>query len=186
MANATFNDLFKVYPNRNAELRSVARTAYEFGATISQEPSAALSGGMDEHAIVRQRSYIKKVTAQVDALRARPLPDLPGTHPTGFPINMSDPYDWFVEEVGGAHVAMNEQTSLIAEYWMLFATELAKSQSAALAGGLSEFDHKRAINNIGTIEKLLDEMAAQPTIIDLPETSLPGSELGQTRPAAAG
>lgn len=134
MANESFETLFKIYPNRNAELRSCARTAFEFGKTIAKEPSASLSGGLDEHAIRRQRSYIEKVRAQTEALRARPLPDLPGTHPTGFPINLNEPYDFFVEEIGGAKVALNEQTSLLSEYWMILAVELAKSQSASLAG----------------------------------------------------
>jgi len=54
-----FSDLFKVYNNRNSELRSIAKTVYEFGKTIAREPSAAHSNGLDEHAIQRQRSYVE-------------------------------------------------------------------------------------------------------------------------------
>lgn len=42
-----FNDVFKVYPDRNRELRAAAKSAYEFGKTVSQEPSAAHSNGLD-------------------------------------------------------------------------------------------------------------------------------------------
>jgi hypothetical protein len=52
------NDLHQIYPNRNSELRSVAKQCYEFGQTIAREPSAAHTNGLDEHAIERQRQYI--------------------------------------------------------------------------------------------------------------------------------
>ena len=55
----SFEALFKKYPNRNAELRAVANAAYEFGKTIAKEPSAALSSGLDEHAIKRQEAIYR-------------------------------------------------------------------------------------------------------------------------------
>lgn len=175
----TFEDLFTIYPNRNSELRSVARTTYEFGKTIAQEPSAALSSGLDEHAIARQRSYLDYALAMIDAIAAKPIPDLPGSHPVMFPVNMSVKYDFFTTDLNGEAVAINEQTGLIAEQWMIMSVELVKSQSAALAGSLVNYDHKRAVNNIGVMRKLLDEMEAR-GIMDLPETAEPGSELGKT------
>jgi len=60
---------------------------------------------------------------------------------------------------------------------MIAAVELVRSQSAALAGSLVEFDYERAVNNLGTISKLLDEIAARP-FLDLPETAEPGSGYG--------
>ncbi len=149
MANADFADLFKKYPNRNAELRSVAKSAYEFGKTVAQEADAALGS---------------------------PIPDLPATHPTGFNINLSEPYQMFVQDINGEQVPLNEQTELLAQYWMLTAVELSQSQSASMAGSLTEHDYKRAINNIGVMRKLLTEMTARP-VLDLPETAVPGSEL---------
>ena len=67
-----FEDLFGIYPNRNAELRSLAKQCYEFGKTIAKEPSAALSSGLDEHALKRQKSYIDYAKGMVDALHAKP------------------------------------------------------------------------------------------------------------------
>ena len=51
-----FEELFVIYPNKNAELRMVAKVAYEFGRNIAKEPSAAVSIGVDEHAMKRQRA----------------------------------------------------------------------------------------------------------------------------------
>ena len=169
-----FNDLFIVYPNRNLELRSVVKQAYEFGKTIAAEPSAAHSNGLDEHALKRQRSYVDHADKMVASIAAKPLPDNPASHPTDMPINLSDPYVTFTTDVNGEQIPLNEATQLLAESWMILSVELAKSQSAALAGSLVEFDFARAKNNIAVIDKLLDEMEARP-FLDLPETAEPGS-----------
>lgn len=170
-----FNDLYKVYPNRNLELRSVVKQAHEFGRTIAMEPSAAHSNGMDEHALKRQRSYVEHSDKMIDALQSKPIPDNPASHPTQMPIDLSLQYLTFTGDVNGNQVPLNEATQLLAESWMILAVELAKSQSAAMAGSLVEFDFLRAKNNIGVINKLLDEMEARP-FLDLPETAEPGSE----------
>ena len=169
-----FNDLFVVYPNRNLELRSVAKQAHEFGRTIAMEPSAAHSNGLDHHALGRQRSYVDHAIKMVDSLAAKPIPDNPASHPTQMPIDMSDQYLTFTTDVNGNQVPLNEATQLLAESWMILAVELAKSQSAAMAGALVEFDYNRASNNLKVINKLLDEMEARP-FLDLPETAEPGS-----------
>jgi hypothetical protein len=169
-----FTDLFNIYPNRNRELRSLVKTMYEFGRTISQEPSAAHTHGLDVHALHRQRSYVEHAKAMVEALNAKPIPDNPGTHPTDLPIDLSTTYTSFVSSLNGSMVPLNEATELLAESWMFTAVELAKSNSAALAGSLIEFDYKRASNNLDVITKLLDEIEARP-MLDLPETAEPGS-----------
>lgn len=169
-----FNDLFKVYPNRNAELRTVVNQMYEFGKTIAAEPSSAHSNGLDEHAVTRQRSYVSYANSLVEKIHAKPLPDLPATHPTDLPINMADAYKTFTVGVGGEQVPINESTQLLAEQWMICAVELAKSQSAALAGSLAEYDYTRAVNNLAVLAKLLEEFASRP-FLDLPETADPGS-----------
>lgn len=172
-----FNDLFKVYPNRNLELRSVVKQAYEFGKTIAKEPSAAHSNGLDEHALRRQKSYVSHTIQMVNALNAKPIPDNPASHPTDLPINLSDTYVTFTTDVGGNQVPLNEATQLLAESWMIFAVELAKSQSASMAGSLVEFDFNRAKNNLDVLNKLLAEVEARP-FLDLPETAEPGSTYG--------
>jgi hypothetical protein len=169
-----FNDLFKVYPNRNSELRTLVKTMVEFGRTIAKEPSAAHSNGLDEHALRRQRSYVDHAVQTVEALAARPIPDNPHTHPTDLPIDLSLPYITFVTDVNGNNVPLNESTQLLAEKWMIAAVELAKSQSSAMAGAMVSFDYERAINNLAVVSKMLDEMEARP-FLDLPETSEPGA-----------
>ena len=99
---------------------------------------------------------------------------MPATHPVNLDINLSDPYITFTTNVGGVAVPLNEATQLIAEYWMITAVELAKSNSASVAGSLIEFDWIRAVNNLDTLNKLISEMTARP-ILDLPETAEPGS-----------
>jgi hypothetical protein len=171
------NDLHLVYPNRNSELRSVAKQCYEFGQTIAREPSAAHTNGLDEHAIQRQEAYIEHATKMVVALNASPIPDLPATHPTQMPVDFSVPYIYFTEDLNGNKIPMNEATQLLAEKWLLTAVEMAKSNSAAMAGSMVSFDHERATNNISSISKLLAEIKARP-FLDLPETAQPGSEHG--------
>jgi hypothetical protein len=172
------NDLHQVYPNRNSELRSVAKQCFEFGQTIAREPSAAHTNGLDEHAIARQEQYIAHAQDMVDSLNASPIPDMPATHPTQMPIDFSVEYIYFTEDLNGNQVPMNEATQLLAEKWLLTACELAKSNSAAMAGSLVSFDYERAVTNIASINKLLDEIKNRP-FLDLPETADPGSTHGK-------
>lgn len=169
-------EMHKIYPNRNAELRAVSKQFFEFGFTIAQEPSAAHSSGMDEHSIERQYQYLEHANAIVDALNASPIPDLPITHNPLKPIDLSKEYVYFLEDIGGNNVPINEYTQLMAEGWLMASVELAASQSASLAGSLVEFDHSRSKNNLAALRKLLDEIAARP-FLDLPETAQPGSTL---------
>jgi len=178
------NDLHKTYPNRNIGLRSAAKQCFEFGQTIAREPSAAHSNGLDEHAIKRQRQYIQKARDVVERLHARPIPDRPASHPTQMPINLSVPYIYFTVSLNDSEVPMNEATQELAENWLTMAVELAKSQSAGIAGSLVEFDYTRAVNNLLVLEQLVDEIAARPTV-DLPETSDPGSTHGPRSGGAA-
>ena len=171
------NDLHQIYPNRNIGLRSAAKQAFEFGQTIAREPSAAHSNGLDEHAIGRQRQYIAKIKDVVERLHAKPIPDRPATHPTDMPIDFSVEYIYFTEDLNGNSVPINEATQELAENWLTLAVELAKSQSAAIAGSLVEFDYVRAVNNIDVIEQLVDEIESRPQV-DLPETANPGSSHG--------
>lgn len=171
------NDLHQVYPNRNSGLRTVAKQLFEFGQTIAKEPSANHSNGLDEHAIERQKTYIAHAQDMVARLNARPIPDRPATHPTDMEIDFSVEYLYFVEDLEGNEVPMNEATQALAENWLITACEMAKSQSAGLAGSLVEFDFLRASNNIAVIEQLLSEIEGRP-FLDLPETSNPGATEG--------
>jgi len=171
------NELHRVYPNRNIGLRSAVKQCFEFGQTIAREPSAAHSNGLDIHAIGRQRQYIQKARDVVERLNAKPIPDRPVTHDVQKPIDLHVEYIYFTEDLNGNKVPLNEATQELAESWLTIAVEMAQSQSAAIAGSLVEFDYKRAVNNIDVLEELLEEIAARP-MVDLPETALPGSEIG--------
>jgi hypothetical protein len=170
-------ELFLIYPNRNSELRTCAKTMFEFGKTIAREPSAAHSNGLDIHALTRQKSYVEYAKRMVTSLNAKPIPDNPATHPTSLPIDFSEEYFTFTVDINGNNVPINEMTQLLAEKWLMTAVELAKSQSAAMAGSLVEFDFKRADNNLDTLSKLIAEIEDRP-FLDLPETSEPGSDYG--------
>ena len=170
------NELHLVYPNRNSGLRTAAKQMFEFGKTIAQEPSSGHSNGMDEHAIGRQRQYIAQSRDLIKRLNDKPRPDRPGTHPTDMMIDFSVEYNYFTEDLNGNAVPLNEATQELAESWLICAVELAKSQSAALAGSMEEFDFTRAGHNIDAIEELVDAIEQRPTI-DLPETALAGAPL---------
>ena len=168
----SFNELFKVYPNKNIELRALAKQAYEFGRTVAQEQTAAVSLGVDPHALARQRSYVTLLEGKLKAFYERPLPDMPYVHPIRFDIDLSKPYDQFTQD----GLALNEDTQLLAEYWMIIAVELAASQSAGMAGTILEPDYNRIIEHLGTITQYLDEVETG-IQVDLPETAFPGAVL---------
>ena len=168
------NELHQEYPNKNAELRSVAKQTYEFGQTIAQEASSGHTNGLDEHAIRRQRSYIEHAKSLVDAINAKPIPDLPATNPTQMPIDFSVPYVYTVIDLEGNEVPMNEACQILAEKWLIISVELAKSNSAGLGGSLVSHDYERAVNNIAALEQILDEYESRP-FLDLPETADPGA-----------
>jgi hypothetical protein len=113
----------------------------------------------------------------VESLNAKPIPDNPASHPTDFPVDLSEQYVFFTSDIAGNAVPLNEATQLLAEKWMICAVELVKSQSAALAGALVSYDYERATNNLNVLAKLLDEIEARP-FLDLPETAEPGSGYG--------
>lgn len=178
----SFNELFKVYPNRNSELRSVAKLIYEFGKTVAAEMSAAHTYGVDEHTVKRQTRFLAKAKSKINALQARPLPDRQGAARVQLPIDFSEPYETFTTDMAGNAIPLNEATQLLAEQWMLCAAELATSNSAALSGSLIKADAKRALQNISVLEKLLEEMAVtldsddEDGFLDLPVTAEPGSK----------
>ena len=165
-----FEDLFKIYPNKNVELRACAKVAYEFGRGIAKEPSAGSSLGLDEHAIKRQKQYIDRMRDMVDAVNGRPIPDMPYIHPNRFDCDLSSPYEQFTVD----SIALNEDTEMLAQYWMICAVELAASQSAGLAGSLIDADYERIVNHIRVIEQYVNEVTDRPTP-DIPETAFPGA-----------
>ena len=167
-----FEELFKVYPNKNVELRACAKIAYEFGRNIAQEPSAGLSIGLDEHAIGRQKQYLIRMADMVEAFHARPIPDMPYVNPTRFDVDLSDPYLQFTQD----DLVLNEDTQLLCQYWMVVAVELAASQSAGLAGSIIDADYNRVVNHLAVIKQYVEEVAERP-IPDVPETAFPGAPL---------
>ena len=167
-----FEKLFKVYPNKNMELRTVSKAAYEFGRNIAQEPSAGMSLGVDPHSLERQRSYVEILRGQLESFHARPIPDMPYLHPERFDIDLSEPYKQFTKD----GLPINEDTQLLAQYWMACAVELAASQSAGLAGSLIDADYNRIVTHLGVITEYLNEVENRP-VVDLPETAFPAAGL---------
>lgn len=171
-----FSDLFKVYPNRNIELRAVAKKAFEFGRNIAQEPSANLTTGILDASIDRQDEYVSRMKEMVEALASRPIPDKPYVHPTDYPIDLSTPYPQFRSDIHGGETPLNEETELLAGAWMELAVGIAKSNSAAIPGSMIEHDKDRAIKNLEVIAKYMNEFRKRP-ILDVPETAEPGARL---------
>jgi hypothetical protein len=180
MANGTMEDLFRLYPCLNPELRMVANQAYKFGKQIAQEPSAALSAGLDEHAIRRQNEYLEYMVSMVDSLKSKPIPDWVRTHPTNWQADLTERYQTFVAGPSGEEIALNDQTLMLSELWLIFSAELLMSQSANMAGSLYEKDYERAQNNLGVLQKMVKEIASRPEFLDLAELGVAGAELKTT------
>jgi len=184
MPESAFTDLFKKYPNRNSELRGVIQKAFEFGANISQEQSAAMSSGLQAPALKRQRSYVDRIRASIERLAAKPIPDLPRSHPVQYEINLSTPYQFFTTDKSGQTIPINEDCSVLSEKWMTFCVELALSESAGLAGSLLTYDKERALNNIDTITELLDEIELMESL-DMAESNVTDSAYVEQAPLAS-
>ena len=90
--NMAFEDLFIVYPNKNVELRMLAAKAYEYGRNAAFEQSAAMSIGVNDHAIKRNRLYVSDFQDRLDSIHNRPVPDLPYTHPTRVEVMIRPSY----------------------------------------------------------------------------------------------
>lgn len=167
-----FEDLFIVYPNKNAELRMLSHKAWEYGRNAAKEQSAAMSIGVNEHAIKRNRRYVQDFRDRLTSIHARPVPDLPYTHPVRLDIDLTAPYRQFTKD----GEPINEDTRLLAEYWMFIAVSVAKSQSAGMAGSMIDADYERLVEQCNVIDKFLDEVEKRP-IPDIPETSFPAAML---------
>jgi hypothetical protein len=165
--------LFKVYANKNMEVRMLAYKAFEYGRNAAFEQSAGMSIGIDDHAIVRQRRYVEDFNDRLDSIHARPNPDLPYVHPTRFDIDLTERYQEFTKD----GLALNEDTELLAAYWLAVAVSLAASQSAGSGGSLIDADYNRVKEQIAVISKFLDETEKRP-IPDIPETAYPAAALG--------
>jgi hypothetical protein len=179
MAEPTFHDVFKVYPNRNSPLRGVVKKAFEFGANVSKEQGAAMSSGLQDAEIKRQRDYVARIRAEIERLAAKPIPDNPRSHPMQFPVDLSTPYVTFTQDVGGNQIPINEDAQVLAESWATLCVELSLSESAALGGSLLPFDKDRALNNVAVIEEKLDEIESN-DLLDMAETNLTNSSYGGT------
>lgn len=166
------SDLFKVYPNKNIEVRMLAYKAFEYGRNAAYEQSAGMSIGIDDHAIARQRRYVEDFNNRLDSIHARPNPDLPHVHPTRFDIDLTERYEEFTKD----GLAFNEDTELLAAYWLGIAVSLAASQSAGAGGSLIDADYYRIKEQVAVISKFLDETEKRP-IPDIPETAYPAAAL---------
>lgn len=167
-----FAELFKVYPCKNLELRAAARVAYEFGKTVALEQTAAMSIGVDPHAMRRQRQYVDMMDKRLESLHQKPIPDDAYRHPTRVDVDLSEPYEQFTQD----GLPLNEDTQLLAEQWMSLAVDMSASQSAGLGGSVIDPDYERLVNRIAVIKQLLDEIESRGSV-DLPETAFPGADL---------
>ncbi len=165
-------NLFKIYANKNIEVRMLAYKAFEYGRNTAFEQSAGMSIGIDEHAIARQRRYVEDFNDRLDSIHNRPNPDLPHIHPTRFDIDLTERYEEFTKD----GLAINEDTELLMAYWLAVAVSLAASQSAGAGGSLIDADYNRIKEQVAVISKFLDETEKRP-IPDIPETAFPATAL---------
>lgn len=163
-----FSDLFGTFPVRNAELRSVADFCNEAAWNTAEEPSAGLTIGLDEHAIKRQRGWLKNVRERAVALAERPIPDLPGTVAIKYDCQYGDVPQMKTKD----GKAVNGDTEALCIMWQTVAYELVRSNSAAIGGGLIAPDSERLNANITALEQFLDSVE-QATLVDFPMSAAP-------------
>lgn len=163
-----FQDLFGIFPVRNAELRSLADFCNEAAWNSADEPSAGLAIGLDEHAIKRSRGWLKNAQERASALAERPVPDLPAT--------VAVKYDCKYDEVPALKSiddkAVNGDSEALCIMWQTVAYELAHSNSAAIGGGLTSADAARLVSNLNAIDQFLDSIEAA-VDVDFPMTAAP-------------
>lgn len=172
----SIKEMFRVYGNRNSEVRAIANQAYEFGKNVAQSQSAALSAGIAPDEVKRQQTYIEATKKNIATANDK-IQDRPQTHPNQYPIDMSIEYNQFVEDTEGNLKPINEHTALLAELWLILAVELARSQSAQISGSLLKSDRIRAEANLDEIDRWLKTFEDQ-DILDMPETVKGSSEYG--------
>jgi len=167
-------DLFGTFAVRNAELRSLADFCYECAHNVSEEPSAGLAIGFDEHAILRIRGWLANAKSRSEALTLRPVPDLPTTAK----IHLMAQHDEVpsLNTVDGR--AVNGDAEALVIMFQTVAYELTHSNSAAIGGGLIPPDAKRLSQNLDSISQFLDsvETAGEEAAVDFPNTAAPEAE----------
>ena len=167
-------ELFGVFPVRNAELRSLADFCYECAHNVSEEPSAGLAIGFDEHAIIRFRGWLANAKSRAEALAARPVPDLPTTAK----IHLMAQHDEVpsLNSVDGR--AVNGDAEALVAMFQTVAYELTHSNSASIGGGLIAPDAKRLTQNLDAVSQFLDsvETSGSEAPVDFPNTAAPEAE----------
>jgi hypothetical protein len=130
-----------------------------------------LTIGLDEHAIKRMRGWLKNANERAEALSERPIPDLPTT--------AAIKYDCQYAEVpvlkSKDGKAINGDSEALCIMWQTVAFELAKSNSAAIGGGLTEPDSIRLVANLAAIDQFLGSIEAA-SEVDFPMTAAPEAE----------
>lgn len=166
-----YQDLFGIYEIKNAELKGLATFCYEAALNIAGEASGAMAIGLDPHAVARHTAYVAAAKSRVEALRDRPYPDMPQTHRTLLVCDFSAIPAFEVDPVTG--VELNADIETIMTMWMQTAVELVRSNSAALAGSMLDFDYNRCIANIEAIEQLVPTMDIELQKVDFARTAVP-------------
>jgi len=163
-----FQELFGIFPVRNAELRSVADFANECAHNVAEEPSAGLAIGFDEHAVKRFAGWLTNLVERADAIIARPIPDLPTTHRIKFDCQHDEVPS--LKSVDGK--AVNGDAEALVIMFQTIAYELSHSNSAAIGGGVIEADGIRLKANLAAVEQFLSSIE-EGTEVDFPNTAAP-------------
>lgn len=174
-----FEDLWKTFSVKNSELKFVADFAHKCAVNTMREQSAGLSVGMTVHALERQAAWVANCRDRLQALHQHPIPDLPATHPTEFVCDYSEVPE-IISTAGGQ--PLNSDVLAVGTAWATFFNEFCRSNSAGLAGGMLDFDEKRASQNLDSILQVLDSIT-RASSVDFPETAEP--EAKAARPGAA-
>jgi len=167
--------LSKEYPNKNPELRRVAKYAWECAHNTVKEGSAGSTIGADEHFVKRQKEFVSGFEALLEELKSSPIPDVFGMPDTKFPIRLDDTPKMISTDVSGDEIPLNEDLQLVTIEWVTLANMLARSNSAGIRGSIIEHDYERAVNQAKVITKRINGIEKGPKP-DFSATSDPGAD----------
>ena len=165
----------KIYANKNPELRRLSQRAFECARNTIKEGSAGATVGADPHFAPRQQGYVTNIQELLTQLKGKPVPDGFGLQDTQYPVDLSEPLTMITTDVAGSEIPLNEDLQLVTIQWFTLAVQIASSDSAGWRGSMNDHDHKRSVNQIDVVEKLIKEIAGN-SAPDFTATSDPGAD----------
>ena len=168
-----YEEFFVKQEVKNTELKGVASFIHKCAVNSGLSQSSGLNHGLDPNTVVKQAGYIAASKARLEALRDRPFPDLPQSHPIQVMCDVSNEPP-IVRGTSGNVV--NDDVLAVTIGWQRIAFELVRSNSAGQPGSMTSFDYERTVKNIDALEQLIATFDEEVMGVDFSETTDPAAK----------